>query len=139
MKKTFAILAIILLNTIAAFSQELHLVVTDKPLNDVLRSLPVEISFDDNALAKYNITLNKKFNSPKEALDFLLKDKPFRFENINGVFVITSYIKKKDEQPPVAEIKKYYTYLGTIRDAGNEESLPLPSLYIAEMKVSQNG
>ncbi|MGJ7025099.1 hypothetical protein GGQ94_000795 [Petrimonas sulfuriphila] len=38
---------------IAAFSQELHLVVNDKPLNDVLRGLPVEISFDDNALSQY--------------------------------------------------------------------------------------
>lgn len=108
----------------------------DKPLNDVLRSLPVEISFDDKALSKYKITVNKKFNNSKEALVFLLKNKPFRFENINGVFVITSYNEKKDEQSLTTEIKKYYTYSGTIKDAQNGESLPYACLTTPDGIVS---
>ena len=114
MKKFVFILIITLTGTIAAFSQELHLVVNDKPLNDVLRGLPIEISFDDNALSQYKITVNRKFNNPQSALEFLLKDKPFRHENINGVYVIASYIEKI-EQPPVVEVKRYYTFSGTIR------------------------
>lgn len=136
MKKTFTILVIILLNTIAALSQELHLLVTDKPLNDVLRSLPAEMSFDDNALAKYKITVNKKFNNPKEALDFLLKDKPFQFENINGVFVISSCISKKNIETSIIGIKKYYTYSGTISDAENGESLPYVYITVPDGIIS---
>ena len=135
MKKFIVILIITLTGTIAAFSQELHLVVNDKPLNDVLRGLPVEISFDDNALSQYKVTVNRKFNNPQSALDFLLKDKPFRHENINGVYVIASYTEKI-EQPPVVEVKRYYTFSGTIRDADSEEGLPYAYITTPEKTVS---
>ncbi|MDU1905468.1 MAG: carboxypeptidase-like regulatory domain-containing protein [Dysgonomonas sp.] len=135
MKKLLFILVIILTNTIAAFSQELHLVVKDKPLNEVLRSLPVEISFDDNALAKYKVTVNQKFDSPEIALKFLFKEKPFRFENINGVYVISRSTEKK-EQPVTIQPKKYYTYSGTIKDAESGENLPYAYITTSEGVVS---
>lgn len=125
----------IFVSTIAAFSQELHLAVKDKPLNDVLRGLSVEISFDDNALSKYRVSVSKAFNSPQMALDFLLKDKPFRFENINGVYVITTYIEQ-NEQPLVVEAKKYYTFSGTIKDSENRENLPYAYIATPEGIIS---
>lgn len=135
MKKFIVIFIITLTGTFAAFSQELHLVVNDKPLNDVLRGLPIEISFDDNALSQYKVTVNKKFDNPQSALDFLLKNKPFRFENINGVYVIASYTEKK-EQPPIVEAKRFYTFSGFIRDADNGEGLPYAYITTPEKTVS---
>lgn len=112
------------MNTIAASSQELHLVVKDKPLNDVLRSLHVQLSFDDNALSKYRITINQQFDNPEQAIEVLLKGKPFQYEKINGVYVISPYVKPVQVTQPVIEEKKYYTYSGSISDAESGESLP---------------
>lgn len=112
------------MNTIAASSQELHLVVKDKPLNDVLRSLHVQLSFDDNALSKYRITINQQFDNPEHAIEVLLKGKPFQYEKINGVYVISPYVKPVQPTQPIIEEKKYYTYSGSISDAESGESLP---------------
>ncbi len=112
------------MNTIAASAQELHLVVKDKPLNDVLRSLHVELSFDDNALSKYRITINRQFGNAEQAISFLLKDKPFQYEKINGVYVISPSVKPVQTILPVIEEKKYYTYSGNLTDAESGESLP---------------
>ena len=112
------------MNTIAASSQELHLVVKDKPLNDVLRSLHVQLSFDDNALSKYRITINQQFDNPEHAIEVLLKGKPFQYEKINGVYVISPYVKPVQATQPIIEEKKYYTYSGSISDAESGESLP---------------
>ncbi len=125
--KKLVIILIVLLNTIAALSQKLHLVVNDKPLNDVLRGLSLEISFDDHALSTYRISVNRRFGNPSETLEFLLKDKPFTFQNINGVYVISSRIEPK-EQPLVAVPKKYYTFSGAITDAESNESLPYATI-----------
>lgn len=122
MKKIIVISIITLASTIAIFSQELHLVVSNKPLNDVLRGLSVEISFNDNALSQYTVTINQKFSNPQNALDFLLKDKPFHYENINGVYVITSD-SEKAKQLSVIESKRYYTFSGIVRDVDSQEGL----------------
>lgn len=126
---------ITLTNTIAAFSQELHLIVNDKSLNDVLRSLPIEISFDDNTLSKYKVTVNKKFDNYQTALNFLLKDKPLSLKNINGVYVITSDTKKI-EQPSITKIKIYYTFSGIIKDAYSGERLPYAHVITDENTIS---
>lgn len=123
MKTFLVILILTFTGTIAAFSQELHLVVNNKPLNDVLRSLPIETSFDDKALSQYQITVNKTFESPQTALGFLLQDKPFGFNNINGVYVIVPRTIKTAESPAV-EAKRLYAFSGIIKDAENGERLP---------------
>ncbi|MFV0291134.1 MAG: carboxypeptidase-like regulatory domain-containing protein [Mangrovibacterium sp.] len=135
MKKFIVIFITILTGTFAAFSQELHLLVNDKPLNDVLRGLPIEISFDDNTLSQYKVTVNKKFDNSQSALDFLLKNKPFRFENISGVYVIVSSTEKI-EQPPNVEIKELYTFSGIIRDADTGEGLPFAYIATPEKTIS---
>lgn len=135
MKKLFTTLVIIFIGTIAVFSQELHLIITDKPLNDVLRGLSVEISFDDNALSQYRVSVNKTFSSPQAALDFLLKDKPFRYENINGVYIITTYTEQ-NKQYQIAEAPKHYLFLGTIKDGESGENLPYASITTPEGIIS---
>lgn len=113
----------------------MHLVVRDKPLNDVLRSLPIELSFDDNALSKYKITINKKFKDSEKALIYLLKDKPFQFEKISGVYVISSYVQAVNTIQPIEE-KKYFTYTGNLIDANNGEGLPYAYITTSEGIIS---
>ncbi|MEA5070544.1 TonB-dependent receptor [Petrimonas sulfuriphila] len=65
----------------------------------------------------------------------MLKDKPFRHENINGVYVIASYTEKI-EKPPVVEVKRYYMFSGTIKDVDNEEGLPYAYITTPEKTIS---
>ena len=106
MKKGLLIIVILLTTITAAFSQELRLVVYNKPLNVVLNTLNTEISFDDKALSNYKISISKTFKSPEEAITFLLKDKPFKMEKVGNVFVISSVAKSDNKPEPVVE-KKY--------------------------------
>jgi len=107
MKKIIIILWILLTSGAAAFTQELRLVVFDKPLNAVLNSLNVEISFDDKALSNYRVSVSKTFGTPEEAINYLLKDKPFKMEKIGKVFVISPGGNIKNKPEPVVE-KKYF-------------------------------
>lgn len=129
------------MNTFTALSQELYLVIYDKPLNEVLRELPIEISFDDNALAKYRISINKKFNSAQSALHFLLKGKPFHIERVNSVFVITLNTDEEEIRLQKSEMKKYYTFSGIIKDAESDERLPYAYMTTSEGMTStdENG
>ena len=110
MRKIIAIILILFIPFTAAFSQELRLVVFDKPLNTVLNTLNVEISFDDKALSKYNVTVSKTFRTAGEAISWLLKDKPFRMEKVGSVYVISPELKSfetdKQSAPPIR--KKYH-------------------------------
>lgn len=122
MKKGLIILFMLLTATTATFSQELRLVVSDKPLNTVLNSLNVEISFDDKALSAYNVSLSRTFKTPEEAIAFLLKDKPFKVEKVGSVYVISS--QPKPEKRPESVIKKTYLMAGTLSDGSSGEPLP---------------
>ena len=129
MRKIIAIILILFIPFTAAFSQELRLVVFDKPLNTVLNTLNVEISFDDKALSKYNVTVSKTFRTAGEAISWLLKDKPFRMEKVGSVYVISPELKSfetdKQSAPP---IRKKYHISGELLDSLTGE--PLPYAYI---------
>lgn len=126
MKKGLLIIVILLTTITAAFSQELRLVVYNKPLNVVLNTLNTEISFDDKALSNYKISISKTFKSPEEAITFLLKDKPFKMEKVGNVFVISSVAKSDNKPEPVVE--KKYILSGELTDQSTGE--PLPYAYI---------
>lgn len=119
MKKGFIIIVILLTTVTAAFSQELRLVVSDKPLNVVLNSLNVEISFNDKALSDYKISVSKTFKTPEEAINYLLKDKPFRMEKVGNVFVISPVTSS---EKPIVE--KKYILSGELTDQSTGEPLP---------------
>jgi hypothetical protein len=117
------ITALILLTAVtAAFSQELRLVVSDKPLNVVLNSLNVEISFDDKALSGYKMSVSKTFGTPEEAINYLLKDKPFKVEKIGNVFVISPVANT--ERKPEPAVEKKYILSGELTDRTTGEPLP---------------
>ena len=126
MKKGLLVFIIGLISVTAAFSQELRLVVSDKPLNAVLNTLNVEISFDDKALSQYKVSVSQTLKTPEEAIHFLLKDKPFKVEKVGSVYVISPTPVIEVEKRPV--VRRTYTVSGELSDQSTGE--PLPYAYI---------
>ncbi|WP_085536649.1 TonB-dependent receptor [Massilibacteroides vaginae] len=132
MKKGLLLIAILFTSVTATFSQGLRLVVSEKPLNTVLNSLNVEISFDDEALSKYIISVSKTFNTPEEAISYLIKDKPLTMRKRGNVYVITYSPKAEIENTHTPVIPKKYTISGVLYDMVSGE--PLPYAYIQTIK-----
>ena len=69
---------------LSAFSQEIAVDVTDKPLNEVLIDLSatygLQISFNDRELAQYRVTQKGTFSAPEAVLSKLLKNLPLDYE-----------------------------------------------------------
>lgn len=105
--------------TISAIAQELRINVTDKPLDRVLTDLDIEISFDSKALSTYNITLDKSFRSPGEALGYLLRGKPYTFEKTGNVYIIYPLVQTK-----TTSAAPVYFFSGILSDSGSGELLP---------------
>ncbi len=108
-------------------AQEIKISANNKKLNKVLIELrdnySLNLSFDDQTLSKYRITVNKNFSSPEKAFDFLIKGLPVAYENTNGV-----YIFYPDEKKQL--VSKKYSLSGKITDRENNEALPYALIYI---------
>lgn len=126
MKKRLFTFVIVVLSVTAALSQELRLVVQNKPLNTVLNTLNIEISFDDKSLSLYNVSVSQTFKTPEEAIRFLLKDKPFKVEKVGSVYVIST--KPAIEIEKRQAVRRTYTLSGELSDRLTGE--PLPYAYI---------
>ena len=137
MKKRL-IFSIILLNIIAVcFAQELRLVVSNQPLNTVLNTLNVEISFDDQALSNYRVTVSQTFASPEDAIRFLLDGKPFRMEKIGNVFVISPVLQIENVAENVVAEKKYIM-TGELYDLSTGEPLPYAHVQTGKGMITTN-
>ena len=105
---------------LSAFSQEIAVDVTDKPLNEVLIDLSatygLQISFNDRELAQYRVTQKGTFSAPEAVLSKLLKNLPLDYERTGDVFVIFPLVQKG--KPP------QYTILGRVMDKTSREPLP---------------
>ena len=70
----------------------IKLEVQDKPLNVVLHQLRdvfgFQLSYAENELAKYRITVSKTFQTQEETLLYILKDLPFKLKKTGNVFII---------------------------------------------------
>jgi len=110
-------------------SIEIHAV--DEPLNQVLLTLVqdygVQVSFDDQVLSAFQITVSKNFNNPEEAITFLIKEYPLEFKRIGEVFTIYS-------QEPVEEIK-IFRLAGRVVDSKTGETLPYSHVLINQSGV----
>ena len=125
--KDFLVTAILIITlAIPVYSQEIRINCTDKPLNDILIQMrddySLMVSFDDQKLASYKLTLDRKFFSPSLALDYLFKGLPLRYEVNNGVFIIYTMVK--------AEKPRSYLVSGSVSDKTNHETLPFSSILI---------
>ncbi|RLC07964.1 MAG: hypothetical protein DRI24_24075 [Deltaproteobacteria bacterium] len=83
----------------------------------------LNLSFDDKELSKYNITLSKEFDSPEEALNFILKDLPVTYEKSGEVYLFYS-----KERPPEDII--IYRLAGKTVASEDLESLPFTHVII---------
>lgn len=138
MKKAIVFLFLLFLSVTAAFSQELRLVVSAKPLNTVLNSLNVEISFDDKALSTYMVTVSKTFSSPTAAIQFLLKDKPLKVEKVGSVFVISPAREAGEPKPVALPAKPRVIISGEVIDKSSGEPLPYAHLQMHQGLVTTN-
>ncbi|MBN2272885.1 MAG: TonB-dependent receptor [Bacteroidales bacterium] len=95
-------------------------------MNEILITLrddyKVMLSFDDKHLSTYKLTLNRRFSSPEQAFDFLIRGLPLAYEINEGVTVFYTV------QPP--EQRKEYVIAGKISDAVSHETLPFSAILI---------
>jgi hypothetical protein len=112
--------------------QAIVLKVNNQPLNKVIttliRNYDIKLSFNDDKLSAYTVSVNKSFSSAEETLNFLIRGLPFSLENINGVFIIT---------PQKAGISnKKFLLTGHVLDGINQESLPFSSIVINDYPLT---
>ncbi len=112
--------------TFSAISQEIRINCTDEPLNKILIQLRdnygLMVSFDDRQLSAYKLTVGKRFASPSQALDYLFKDLPLRYEVSEEVYIIFTVAVK--EKP------KNYIISGSVSDKTSHETLPFSGILI---------
>ncbi len=137
--KIFVLLLFYVLMTNTISAQKIHINAKQQPLNKVLieirNTYDLQVSFNDTELSRYSISANRVFNSPDEALDFLLKDTPFVYKQYGKVYLI---IPKPNETihtetpSPITQsrVKKTYRLSGKILDEKTNESLPYTNIQI---------
>jgi len=129
MQKQLTLFFILLTVSVESFSQEVRIDVSDVPLSVVLRGLNVEISFDEKALSNYAVTISQTFAAPEDAINFLLRDKPFKMEKIGNVFVIAPSSPHIENMPEtVVVVEKRYILTGELYDLSTGEPLPYAHL-----------
>ena len=113
-------------------AQQIEVSCNEKPLNELLVELRDEyqqrFSFDDSALSNYKITIQKKFSSFDEALDYILTGLPYKFEKYNEVFLIYPVVVERSE-------KSKFILAGQFLDSKTKESLPFTHLLVNDMGI----
>ena len=108
--------------------QNIGIDVKKQPLNKVLLDLSsrsgISISFDNDLVSKYSVTVHKDFATFDEALSYLLRKIPLRYERTNQVYLIFPAPEKKTD--PVDPL----FFSGTIYDLSTYEPLPYSLLCI---------
>ena len=79
------------ISTINLSAQKIRVEYNHTPLNQILTEIrdkySINLSFDNKELAKYRVTVNKYFDTPDKAFDFLLKNLPIAYEKHSNVFL----------------------------------------------------
>lgn len=108
--------------------QQIKIKSKNSSLSTVITSLrdqyDIKLSFNDDQLSKYFITIDKSFNTADEALAFLLKEFPFNIEKSDNVFII--YPKRAN----ASNTNKKYLIEGYVLDGTGSESLPFAGIKI---------
>ena len=101
------------------------------PLNVLLLQLrdqyDFQLSYTDNELSKYKVTVSKTFESKEEALQHLILNLPFQLKKSGEVFIIIPD-KKKDE-------KKVINISGQIIESGTFEPLSFSNIIINKKQI----
>lgn len=123
-------LILLLVLSLRAFPQEVSVRADQRPLNDVLADLTagygIQVTFDDQYLAQFKVTLDDTFPSADEAIEALLRGLPLDYEKNAGVFVIFPVSGKQKSKETVLT--------GMVMDRYSREPLPY-----AHVIVNQRG
>ncbi len=88
------LLVLLLSSQLKLTGQSVEIAAIDEPLNQVLlvmaRDYGIQLSFDDQLLSSYTISLHEVFDNPEEAIAFLIKDYPLDYKQIGDVFTLFS-------------------------------------------------
>lgn len=107
--------------------------VTDKPLNEVLHQLRdqygFQLSYTENELSKYKVTVHQQFQTDEETLNFLLTKLPFKLKKAGEVFIIIPLKKGKTDQKSNVQIT------GQIVESGTWEPLSYSNIIINKKKL----
>ncbi len=127
MKKKYYILLFWIFSIVNISAQEITINANNKALNEILIEIRdryvLNLSFNDKELAKYKITVNRKFSSPETSFNYLLKDLPIDYEKSGSVYL---FFPEKSKQLA----NKTYQISGKVRDIENYESLPFTHVLI---------
>ncbi|MGQ8335774.1 TonB-dependent receptor [Sunxiuqinia sp. A32] len=127
------ILLVISLNALAQ-ENEIKIDVHEKPLNTLLIELRdhynIRLSYSDNELSRFKVTVRKTFQNSEEALKYLLHDLPFQLKKSNDVFIII-FDKKKAEK----EFQNTVNISGQIVESGTYEPLSFSSILINKQQL----
>lgn len=117
---------IIIFSGVLLYSQEIHIDVSSEPLNKVLVDLrdsyKLKVSFNDEQLSAYVLTLSGDFRSPGDAISALIKGLPLAMELNGDVYVIYPVI--------ITRTPVKYKLSGNIVDAQSYEALPYSHILI---------
>jgi hypothetical protein len=129
MSKKIVIWIVISVMFNAGFAQhrQIHVRAIDKPLSEVLVELRdsygFQFSYSENELSKYKVSLSKTFQSPREAVEYLISGFPLSLKMLGNVFIIIP--DKKQAQPTVVN-----KITGRVVDALSYEPLPFSHIII---------
>jgi len=125
---SFFLLVLLLSSQLKLSGQTVAINAVNEPLNQVLlelaRDYGIQLSFDDQLLSTYSITLDKNFSSPEKAIAFLIKDYPLDIKQIGEVYTLYS----KQAEKPFTN----YHLSGRVVDSQTGETLPYSHILINE-------
>ena len=125
-RKLSVSLILIVFTGLVLYSQELRISVNSIPLNRVLIDLRdsynLKLSFNDQQLSVYEITMEEDFDNPGDAIEALIRGLPLGMETEGDVYIIYPVMVT------VAPVKYYLS--GNIVDAQSRESLPYSHILI---------
>jgi len=94
----------------------------------IARDHGIQLSFDDQLLSSFQVTVQRSFENPDEAISFLIRDLPMEFEKVGEVYTIY----KKRVAPPE---NRTYRLSGRIVDINTNEALPYSHILIGHSGV----
>lgn len=144
LKPGMFILAVLILSfsgihQLAAQQKDIHLTTENEPLSHVLIRLRdnygFQLSYSDNEVSKYLITVSKTFKSQDEVIQHIFRELPFNINRSGNVFVIIPDKKKLREE----KRKLATTISGQVVESGSYEPLPYSSILINQKQIISDG
>lgn len=130
--KIFFLVPLFLITQPELSGQSVELIADHEPLSRVLLALArdygIQLSFDDQLLSAYEISVNEVFDSPGEAISFLIRDYPLDVKQIGDVYTIFS--------SKTVKVPAKHRIWGRVVDSETGESLPFTNIIINESGVS---